>query len=114
MPGITCANEMNFSMNHAPGAGSIARQVDQRATTMLQLPPNTTLLMRKKQDLQPKENYSDMGQEYGVVILCQTTFIHYQMQYHSAVIGTNQALPYIMIIPACGTCIQSSCLKVKG
>ena len=28
-PGITWANEINFVMNHAPGAGSIARLVDQ-------------------------------------------------------------------------------------
>ena len=29
-------NEMNFNMNHAPRAGSIARPVDQRATTVPQ------------------------------------------------------------------------------
>ena len=28
-PGTTSANEINFVMNHAPGAGSIARPVGQ-------------------------------------------------------------------------------------
>ena len=40
--GTTRANEMNFGMNRAPGAGSITRptkSVVQRATTLLWLPP---------------------------------------------------------------------------
>ena len=36
-PGITYANEMNFVMNHAPGAGSLARPVDPQST-VLRLP----------------------------------------------------------------------------
>ena len=31
-PGTTWANEINFDMNHAPGAGSIPRPVDQQST----------------------------------------------------------------------------------
>ena len=38
-PGTTLANEMNFVMNHAPGAGSIARPVDQQSSA-LWMPPN--------------------------------------------------------------------------
>ena len=33
-PGTTWANEMNFSMNHAPGAGSIAGFVDLQSSTL--------------------------------------------------------------------------------
>ena len=41
-PGITWANEMNYGLNHAPGAGSIAGLVDvvQRANTVIWLPLN--------------------------------------------------------------------------
>ena len=41
-PGITWANEVDFSMNHAPGAGSITQPADlpiQRATTVLRHSP---------------------------------------------------------------------------
>ena len=40
-PGTTWANEMYYAMNHAPGAGSIARPVPvvQRATTSLRTNP---------------------------------------------------------------------------
>ena len=37
--GDNLANEMNFVMNHAPGAGSITRPVDQRATTVPRMSP---------------------------------------------------------------------------
>ena len=33
--GITWANEMNFVMDHTPGAGSIATPVDQQSSTLL-------------------------------------------------------------------------------
>ena len=33
VPGTTWDNEMTFVMNHAPGAGSIARPVDQHASS---------------------------------------------------------------------------------
>ena len=33
-PETTWANEMNFIMNHAPGAGSIARPVDQQSSAL--------------------------------------------------------------------------------
>ena len=32
--GTIWANEMNFVMNHAPGAGSIARPVDQQSSAL--------------------------------------------------------------------------------
>ena len=32
-PGTTCANEMNFGMNHAPDAGSIIQPVDLQPST---------------------------------------------------------------------------------
>ena len=38
--GTTWANEMNFVMDHFPGAGSIAVQ---RATTVQRMPPHRTL-----------------------------------------------------------------------
>ena len=37
-PGTTCTNEMNFGMNQAPGAGSLARPADRQSSTLL-LPP---------------------------------------------------------------------------
>ena len=33
-PGLMMANEMNFAMNHAPGAGLIARPVDQQSSIL--------------------------------------------------------------------------------
>ena len=33
-PGTTWANELNFVLNHAPGAGSIARPVDQQSSAL--------------------------------------------------------------------------------
>ena len=33
-PGTTWDDEMNFVMNHAPGAGSIARPVDQQSSAL--------------------------------------------------------------------------------
>ena len=44
-PGTTRANEMNFIKNHAPGAGLIARPVDQQssATTVPRMPPSKSL-----------------------------------------------------------------------
>ena len=33
-PDTTWANDINSVMNHAPGAGSIARPVDQRSSTL--------------------------------------------------------------------------------
>ena len=33
-PGTTCANEMNYVMNHAPGAGSLARPVDLQSSVL--------------------------------------------------------------------------------
>ena len=33
-PGTTWANEMNFGMNHAPGAGLIARPVDLQSSVL--------------------------------------------------------------------------------
>ena len=41
--GITWANEMNFGMKHAPGAGSITRSVDQ-TSSVLPLPHGCPLL----------------------------------------------------------------------
>ena len=38
-PGTTWVNGMNFVMKHAPGAGLIARPVDQCFTTELWTPP---------------------------------------------------------------------------
>ena len=40
VPGTTWANEMNFVMNRASGAGLICCPAVQRATTELQMPPN--------------------------------------------------------------------------
>ena len=34
MPGITWTNEMNFVLNHAPGAGSIAQSVEQQPSAL--------------------------------------------------------------------------------
>ena len=36
---VPSANDMNFSMNHAPSAGLIAFPVDLPSNTVLQLPP---------------------------------------------------------------------------
>ena len=33
-PGMTCANDMNFVMNHALGVGSVARPVDQHPSIL--------------------------------------------------------------------------------
>ena len=33
-PGTTWADEMNFVVNHAPGAGSITRRVDQQSSVL--------------------------------------------------------------------------------
>ena len=33
-PGTTWANEMNIAMNYAPGAGMIARPVDQKSSAL--------------------------------------------------------------------------------
>ena len=33
-PGKTCANEMNFGMKHAPGAGSITQPVDLQSSVI--------------------------------------------------------------------------------
>ena len=32
--GSTCVNEMNFVINHAPGAGSIGRPVDKQSNAL--------------------------------------------------------------------------------
>ena len=43
-PRTTWANDFNFGMNHAPGAGSITQPVDQHATTVQQVnTPSPTL-----------------------------------------------------------------------
>ena len=34
-PGTTWSNEMNFVMNHGPGAGLIAKPVDQQSSMLL-------------------------------------------------------------------------------
>ena len=42
-PGTICANEMNFTMNHAPGAALIARPVDQQSNALHGCPLGFTL-----------------------------------------------------------------------
>ena len=45
-PGTTWANEMNFVINHAPGAGSIARPFDQHSSALQMdngCPPNSDM-----------------------------------------------------------------------
>ena len=46
------ANEMNFVMNHAPGAGSIARPVDQQSSA-LPLYHRSPLLKKRKISINP-------------------------------------------------------------